>query len=643
MSKTPDIRKRSIKFGANGEIVYTPLDGSPPPVHPPFGEAAAFAATENGNGAERREEELLDVDTAEELPPPVPYSRELDDLGPLEDEPGSPAELPDRPVIRLEVGELHKSVDRGTEALRADPDLYERGHALVHVTRASRKEQDSTGRAIIEGTPKIHTLALAALRVRLHRWARWERQDRRGDWNPAEPSTHVVEGIAAAREWPALRSLKGIIEAPSLRPDGTVLDQPGYDAATGFLYAPSGDFWPVAAQPTRDDAKRSYAALAALFDDFPYALPSGQSMAVAAVLTLLARPAIKGSTPAFIFDATTPGSGKTLQIDVCSGIATGREASRQHFPFVSGRDRDAELSKVLASIGRRGASLVNFDNLDAGSGSFGGSALELLITARDTFTFRILGKTEDLTVAWRTVVFGSGNNVDWTLDMGRRILVARLESWMDDPENRPLDTYRHPELAGRLFEHVIERRAFYVHHALTLLRAYFVAGRPLPSGFQPWGSFEAWSQVIAGALLWVGAPDPMLCRPSQQAEESPEKLQHQMLVREWAAFCRASGQPSITAHALLALLYPKDRSGPTDPKWDDLRGAIEHFAAPKPGGGPEATAVARMLRKYKGAPARVAEVGPLRKLVPDGQTCGRARWKVEDVPLRRVEGDVARL
>ena len=124
-----------------------------------------------------------------------------------------------------------------------------------------------------------------------------------------------------------------------------------------------------------------------------------------------------------------------LESSFCAGIATGREASRQHFPFVNGLNRDSELSKVLATLARRGAALVNFDNLDADNGSFGGSALEMCVTARDTYTFRILGQTDGLTVSWRTVVFGSGNNVSWTRDMGRRILVARLESPYEDPEN----------------------------------------------------------------------------------------------------------------------------------------------------------------------------------------------------------------
>lgn len=577
-----------------------------------------------------------------------------EDLSPIamdlvEDERDAAVESGDKPVVEVRVGELGNQVRGGIKALRGASDIYERDYGLVHVTYASAEEQSATatqdehGRdrfEIIAGTPKIHSMTPATLKVRLSDCATWKRWDERAKaLTRCAVPRDVVEAIADAKTYPGLRSLKGFIESPSFRPNGSVLDTPGWDRATGYLYVPSAKFRPVAKNPTRDDGRRSHEALAKLFDDFPYALPAGRSMVVSAVLTLLARPAINGPTPAFIFDATTPGSGKTLQVDVCSAIATGREAGRSHFPFTSGRDRDTELSKVLASLARRGASMVNFDNLDAGSGSFGGSSIEMCITSRDSYTFRILGKTEDLTVAWRTVVLGSGNNVDWTRDMGRRILVARLESPFEDPENRPVDTYKHPELAGRLLDHVLEHRVDYVHHGLTLLRAYFAAGGPLPSGFQRWGSFERWSEVIAGALIWVGADDPMLCRPSQQADESPDKTQHRNLVRELDAFCRASGQRSITVAALLSALYPKDeRGGSHDPRWEDLRGAIEHFAAPRPGCSPDQQAVGCAIKRHKGAAIKIGD-GPARRLVPDGTTGGKVRWKVEDVPAIRLEGD----
>src|SRR5204863_334210 len=52
-----------------------------------------------------------------------------------------------------------------------------------------------------------------------------------------------------------LPALTRVISAPTLRADGSVLDEPGYDARTGLLFDPQGAAFPkLAASPTREDA-----------------------------------------------------------------------------------------------------------------------------------------------------------------------------------------------------------------------------------------------------------------------------------------------------------------------------------------------------------------------------------------------------
>jgi hypothetical protein len=148
-------------------------------------------------------------------------------------------------------------------------------------------------------------------------------------------------------------------------------------------------------------------------------------------------------------------------------------------------------------------------------------------------------------------------------------------------------------------------------------------------------------ELIAGALQWVGAPDPMRCKPAQQGEESPDKTAHRVLAREWASLCRALSAPSLTAKAVLAHLYPKERAEAGDPRWDELRGVVEHFAPPRPGTAPDHATLGKVLRKLKHAPVRASDAGPLRRFAIDGKTHGRMRRRVEDVPGRRVEGDAA--
>jgi len=51
------------------------------------------------------------------------------------------------------------------------------------------------------------------------------------------PPQGVLAAALAPKEWPQLRPLFGIVGAPVLRPDGSLLQTPGYDAATCLYLA----------------------------------------------------------------------------------------------------------------------------------------------------------------------------------------------------------------------------------------------------------------------------------------------------------------------------------------------------------------------------------------------------------------------
>jgi hypothetical protein len=104
-----------------------------------------------------------------------------------------------------------------------------------------------------------------------------------------------------------VRPLTGITDAPSLRPDGSLIQVPGWDEATGYLFAPSIEFPTVPEAPTLDDARRALVVLREVFAPqtperagFSFASDADGLVPIAALLTLLARPAIAGPTPAFV-------------------------------------------------------------------------------------------------------------------------------------------------------------------------------------------------------------------------------------------------------------------------------------------------------------------------------------------------------
>jgi hypothetical protein len=500
-----------------------------------------------------------------------------------------------RPLIRIVAGELHVSIDSGIRALRTDPDLYCREHMLAHVTRASATDEQKIG--IPAGSPQIHTMSVDTLRERLTRHARWEAFDMRSEhWVRKNPTDPIVRGIAARKEWGGLRRLVGVIETPSLRPDGTLLDVPGYDPATGFLYQPSIEFPSIPAEPSQDEAHAALAELEDVFIDFPYEDAACRSMAVAAVLTLLVRPAIKGATPGFLFDANTPGSGKTLQADVCALIATGREAGRKSFP-TDKRNYDDEVSKILGAYAMLGARLINFDNISGDIG-FGGSALEGCITAEDTADFRVLGQSRVVILPWRTVIFGSGNNITISRDALRRVMLSRIDSPHERPEQRPRSDFKHPDRAFCLKPWVRDNRARLVAAALTLLRGFVVAGRPRLE--RTWASFEAWTALVADALVWAGAADPLLRRPGEEGHENPEKAAMSVVLRGWSRLDPTG--TGITLKGALAHLYTPERlRGETLPPdgFEDVREALEALVPPKPRQPPDVAQLGYVFRRYK--------------------------------------------
>lgn len=76
-----------------------------------------------------------------------------------------------------------------------------------------------------------------------------------------------------------------------------------------------------------------------------------------------------------------------------------------------------------------------------------------------------------------------------------------LAAKIEQPEDRT--TFQHPSLLA----YVRAQRQRLVVAALTVLRAFFVAGRPAHGGTRM-GSFEAWDDLIRSAVIWAGLGDP---------------------------------------------------------------------------------------------------------------------------------------
>jgi hypothetical protein len=450
----------------------------------------------------------------------------------------------------------------------AAPEIYQRGNILVRVLRARKAgKKDRFDRP--DGTPSISALpapCLSDILTRVANFSKWH-TDRKGEQKlvPAHPPARCVSTVLAWGDWPKIRPLESIIEAPTLRPDGTILDKPGWDEATGLLYEPNADFPPIRETPSRGDALPAADRLLELVAEFPFAGTNDDEQLahragwLAGLLTALVRSAISGPCPLFLFDANCPGTGKSLLTDTISITATGRDMSRTAFP-----DKEDELRKRITSIALAGDRLMLFDNLEQGQ-PFGGAALDSALTGT-TWQDRLLGKNEMTPkLPLYTVFFATGNNVMLKGDAQRRVIPCRLESKEEKPEER--GDFKYPDL----LEHVRAHRPQLVADGLTILRAFVVAGSP-QAKLAPFGSYEAWSRLIRQAIFWTMGVDPLQTRKEIRSTDNTLNTLAALL-EGWAELPGAKTGISV-AEALRILNDPNHTDG-----FATLRGALMEWSS----------------------------------------------------------------
>lgn len=333
---------------------------------------------------------------------------------------------------------------------------------------------------------------------------------------PCRPPKWLIDAVHD-RGWfdGKIRALTGVIQAPTLRQDGSIYQTPGYDPATRLIYRPGGKFPSVPEQPTQDDARRAISELLAVVSDFPFLEPADKSAWLGLVLSLIGRHCIAGCVPMFAITANVRGAGKSLLVDAASWIAYGRPAARKTFT----RD-EAELRKVITAVAIEATPSVLFDNVDQ---QIGGAALDAALTA-ETWSDRILGRSATTgELPMNTIWSCTGNNLAFGSDAGRRVLPIRLQSPLETPEDR--GDFHHADLLGW----VRDNRPRLAVAALTILRGYFVAGCPIQASGE-WGSFTNWSALVRSALVWAGAADPLATRVAATANDDARELLAMLIV-----------------------------------------------------------------------------------------------------------------
>jgi hypothetical protein len=352
------------------------------------------------------------------------------------------------------------------------------------------------------------------------RVARFTKVNAKGNEVPSHPAAWLVSAVDVRGDWPGIRPLVAISDAPVLRPDGTICQKPRYDSATGVLFESNQAFPPVPERPTIDDARRALGELIEVVCDFPFEAPEHRAVWLAGVLTPAARFAFTGPAPLVLADANIAGAGKGLLVHTIGRIITGRDVAVSG--YAHGGD---ELRKRITSIALAGDRLVLLDNLE---GAFGNATLDRLLTAT-YWKDRILGRNEECNIPLTATWYATGNNVEIAADTARRVIHIRLDTMNEHPDQRT--GFRHPTL----LEWVDKNRPRLLSAALTILAAYFKAGCPAQP---PYGSFEGWSALVRQAVVWIGMPDPCLTRVKLMESADVTSGNLSQLVEAWGEYAR---------------------------------------------------------------------------------------------------------
>ncbi len=395
-----------------------------------------------------------------------------------------------RPILR--VGEDPDAIRILTAALndRIIPDTYVSDGAPVVVEQISGATGPATGdedtRAPITATvlrPQMLARLLAEKTQVLQAKSKGEEE--------VTPGASVLAPVLSNQYWPGLPVLRQIITTPVLRPNGTLLQTPGYDPATGFYLAANDDLAPVPDHPSPQEVKEAKEFLLQRFlGDFPWRSDADLPNYLALLVTPLIRPFTRALSPFGMIEASMPSSGKTI-LTGCVGLMVGQRV-------LTWNDSEDELRKLITTVLAESAGVVVFDNLTEGS-VVKSATLARLMTER-TWSDRRLGTNAAASFPNDRLWLATGNNLHTGADMASRTVWVRLDPNCSRPEARTGFTI--PQLDSWILEPA--NRATVLRHILILVLDWTAHGAPPATKTPQMRQFTTWAKHLGGFLQHHG-------------------------------------------------------------------------------------------------------------------------------------------
>ncbi len=334
--------------------------------------------------------------------------------------------------------------------------------------------------------------------------------------NELFPMAAAQNAVDAPHLLPNLRHLRGVIHAPVVRKDGSVLASYGYDDETKLLYLPEVGLVvpPVSDHPTSQQIHRAVALLDKMTGEFQFVSEHDRANYYGLLLTPLLRQIAPPPYRLGAIGAPQPGSGKTLLATILRIVHGG--VFRAEMP-----ENDAELRKQITSIlDVTTGPIVHFDNV---TGVLRSSTLAGLLTSSQ-WDDRRLGVNEMISRNNDRLWVITGNNLVLGGDLPRRTVWVTIDPGVPNPELRTDFAIR--DLEGWVRDH----RGEIVAALLTLVRAWVSQGQPVRT--QRGGD---------GYARWVETVDGIFATAGIEGEFAHEKSVRQQVGvddDEWETFLR---------------------------------------------------------------------------------------------------------
>ena len=306
--------------------------------------------------------------------------------------------------------------------------------ALAKSSRAKRVTMPTWQKGVSTSVQHLVAVDKETLIVRLEEACVLAKYNGRAKkWVPTSCPDRLADiYLKNARELP---TIAGIINAPTILSDGSIVEKPGYDPGSGLLFDPNGTEFPrIPPEPSEDAAHAALKVLQAPLAHFPFEgeTPKRRNSAsravalAAAMITPLIRCSLP-SAPMFGYTAPEPGTGKSLLTDINSILMCGSPAA-----VIGQAYRDEEFEKRINSALLAGQQMIAVDNCERQLQS---DVLCQVLTAPHR-NVRVLGLSKQITVPTNVNVNCNGNNLVLSTGLIRRALMSALDAKVENPSAR---------------------------------------------------------------------------------------------------------------------------------------------------------------------------------------------------------------